>query len=80
MDINLGRHVIQSAFRSGRELEGLLTLLKEHCKGDEYQTYAKAIATAIAAIHVEIVNRVTSTYPELETELESSIRKYGRYL
>ena len=80
MDINLARHVIQSAFRSGRELEGLLAVLKEHCKPDEYQTYAKAIATSIASIQLEIVNRITSSFPELETELEASIAKYGRYV
>jgi hypothetical protein len=80
MDINLARHVIQSCFGSARELEGLLVLLKEHCTADEYQTYAKAIATAIASIHIEIVNRITSSHPELEAELEASIAKYGRYL
>jgi hypothetical protein len=80
MDIDLSRHVIRIAFRSGRELEGLLGLLKEHCSADEYQTYAKAIATAIASIHVEIVNRITSSQPELENEIESVIAKYDRYL
>ena len=80
MDIDLSRHVIRIAFRSGRELEGLLSLLKEHCSADEYQTYAKAIATAIASIHVEIVNRITSSQPELENEIESVIAKYDRYL
>ncbi len=80
MDINVARHVIRASFRSGRELEALLDLLKAHCGVAEYRTYATAIATAVASIHVEIVNRVTSSHPDLENEIETVISKYGRYL
>ena len=80
MDINLARHVVRAAFSSGRELEESLGLLKEHCSADEYKTYATAIATAIALIHLEIVNRITASHPELEGEIETVIEKYGRYL
>ena len=80
MDIDVARHVIRIAFRSGRELETLLDLLKENCNANEYQAYAKAIATAIASIHLEVVNRVTASFPELEGELETTVKKYGRYL
>jgi hypothetical protein len=80
MDINVARHVIRASFRSGRELEALLGLLKEHCGADEYRTYATAIATAVASIHLEIVNRITSSHPGLEDEIEAVVSKYGRYL
>ena len=80
MDISVARHVIRASFRSGRELEALLDLLKQHCGADEYQTYATAIATAVASIQVEIVNRITSSHPDLEDEMEAVISKYGRYL
>jgi hypothetical protein len=80
MDINLARHVVRASFRSGRELEGLLGVLKEHCSASEYKTYATAIATAVASIHLEIVNRITSGHPGLEDEIEATISKYGRYL
>lgn len=80
MDINVARHVIRTCFRSGRELETLLDLLKEHCDAQEYKSYATAIVAAIASIHVEIVNRVTDAHPGLESEMEALISKYGRYL
>lgn len=80
MNIDVARHVVRTCFRSGRELEGLLALLKAHCSPDEYQTFAKAIAAAIASIHTDVVNRVIATYPALEAEVEGDIQKHGRYL
>ena len=80
MDADLARHVVRVAFQSARELEALLIPLKTHCSTDEYATYSRAIATAIASIHLEIVNRVTSSYPALESEIETKIEKYGRYI
>lgn len=80
MDINVARHAVRVSFRSGRELQGLLGLLKEHCSADEYKTYATAIATAVASIQLEIVNRTTSLHPGLEDEIEATVSKYGRYL
>lgn len=80
MDIDVARHIVRTSFRSARDLESLLGLLKSHCGADEYQTYAKAIATAIASIHTEIVNKVTASYPALEAEIEADVKKHGRYL
>lgn len=80
MDVQVGRHIVRACFRSGGELERLLDLLKEQCPPDEYHSFAKAIATAVASIHIEIVNRVTDIHPELEKEMEATISKYGRYL
>lgn len=80
MDTDLARHVVRAAFRSARELELLLIPLKAHCSADEYTKYSKAIGTAIASIHLEIVNRITSDQPGLESEIETRIEKYGRYV
>jgi hypothetical protein len=80
MDADVARHVVRVAFRSARELESLLGLLKSNCSPDEYQTYAKAIATAIASIHLEVLNRVTASQPGLEAEIDADIKKHGRYL
>jgi hypothetical protein len=80
MDTDLARHVIRTAFQSARELESLLAPVKAHCSAEEYAKYSKAIATAIASIHLEIVNRVTSDQPGLEGEIEAKIAKYGRYV
>lgn len=80
MNIDVARHVIRALFRSGRELEDLIPLLKENCETSEYEVYVKAIATALASIHLEIGNRITASHPALEQEIESTIKKYGRYL
>ncbi len=80
MDTELARHVIRAAFRSGRELETLLGLLKGHCTAAEYKTYSRAVATAMDSIHRELTDRVASSHPKLKAEIESSIKKYGRVL
>lgn len=80
MDIDVARHVARACFRSSGELESQLNLLKAHCSAEEYTTYAKAIASAIASIHLEVMNRVTAAHPQLESEIEASIAKHGRYL
>ena len=80
MNIDLARHVVRAAFRSSRELSSLLPLLKEHLDANEYQRYARAIASAIAATQLEVVNAVTADHPALETEIEAQMSKYDRYL
>ncbi len=37
MNIDVARHVIRALFRSGRELEELIPLLKANCEPDEYR-------------------------------------------
>jgi hypothetical protein len=80
LDIDVARHIVRAAFRSGRELESLLSMLKAHCKPDEYNSYAKAIAAAVASIHMGVINRVTVDFTALEAEIEAQINKPGRYL
>jgi hypothetical protein len=79
MDIELARTVARAAFRSSRELGALMPLLKEKLPSKEYEIYSKAIASAIAAIQLDIVNKLTAAHPGLEPEIESSIKKTGRY-
>ena len=80
MNIDLARHVVRAAFRSSGELSNLLPLLKEHLDASEYQRYAKAIAAAIAAAQLEILNTITADHPGLEAEIEAQISNYDRYL
>ena len=80
MNIDLARHVVRAAYRSSRELSNLFPLLKEHLDTNEYQRYAKAIAAAIAATQLEVVNAATADHPALEAEIEAQISKYDRLL
>ena len=80
MDQDVARHVIRTAFRSGRGLSDLLGVLKTSCDPEEYEAYARGIAGAMAAIHQEVIDRVLAAHPELEAEIERSIAKYDRYI
>ena len=80
MNIDLARDVARTAFQSSRQLGDLLPTLKERLNPDEYQAYAKAIASAIAAIQLDLVNKVLADHPGLEAEIEASIAKHGRYI
>ena len=70
--------VIQTAFRCGRELQALLRFLKENCSTDEYQQYALAIATAVDAINVQLIDRSLKSRPELRQKIESDLAKFGQ--
>jgi hypothetical protein len=80
MNIDLARYVIRSAFRASHELSDLLPFLKSQLPAEEYKSYAKAISSAIAAIQLDILNKVTADHPGLESEIESSMAAYDRYL
>lgn len=80
MKNELARHAARAAFRSSRELGDLLHLLKGELDETEYQGYAKAIATAIASIQLELVNKLTADHPGLQDEIDASIAKYDRML
>jgi hypothetical protein len=80
VDKDLARHVARIGFRAMRELSDVLPVLKKHCGAKEYDTFAKAIATANAHISEQVIDRALSTYPELESEIEAKIKKYGLIL
>ena len=80
MNIDLARHVVRAAFRSSRELAELLPFLKDQLGPEEYTVYAKAVGSAVAAIQVDLMNKLVAAHPGLEAEIEASIAKHGRYL
>jgi len=80
MDIELAREVVRAAFRSTSELQDLLWKLKQRCSPDEYQDYARGIAAAVDAIGVGLISKATAAHPELKSEIEASIAKYGRFI
>ena len=80
MNLDVARHVARAAFRSSRELSDLIPLLKGSLSTEEYAHYAKAIGLAVAAIQIEVMNKVTSDHPGLDAEIEASINRFGRYL
>lgn len=80
MEEDLARHVVRSVFRAERELAELMSFLKPNMETEEYKGYAKGIATAIDAINVNVLQKVLHVHPQLETEIETSLKKYDRFL
>ena len=80
MDKSVARHIVMESFTARRHLENLLHFMKLHCSDEEYQTYLKACAHSIATIGHEIDNRVFALFPEMEKEVEESVKRYGRYI
>jgi len=80
VNIDLARHVARAAFRSSRELGELVPFLKDRLGAEEYKVYAKAIGSAVAAIQIDLMNKLIADHPGLEAEIEASISKFGRYL
>ncbi|MBN8981659.1 MAG: hypothetical protein J0I29_10370 [Rhizobiales bacterium] len=80
MNKDLARQMIRVNFRCSRELQELMMLLKEQLSADEYKIHAKNIATAIAGIGDALTNTAISSFPELESEIETSLSKYGRFI
>lgn len=79
MHIELARTVARAAFRSSRELGALVPMLKQQLSADEFDIYSKAIATTIASIQIDIVNKLTAEHSGLEAEIEAAIKRDGHY-
>jgi hypothetical protein len=80
IDVNLARHVARCVFLSSRQISELIPILKENCSPDECKDYTKGIATVLAHINFELMNKLCAEHPQLEKEIEADIAKYGRYL
>jgi hypothetical protein len=80
VNIDIARHVARAAFKSSHELSELVPFLNDRLGSEEYATYAKAIGLAIAAIQVDLMNKLVADHPGLEAEIEASIAKHGRYV
>jgi hypothetical protein len=78
MDKNVAREIIRAAFRSGGELEKLLSVLKDRCSAEDYKVYARQVAMAIDGIHAALLNKVLAQFPELAAEIEANIARSGR--
>ncbi|GHT98807.1 hypothetical protein FACS1894154_04730 [Betaproteobacteria bacterium] len=80
MDVNLARHVGRTAFRASADLGNLIPLLKEHCSSEEYMKLAPAIASAVTAIGLDVLNPLFNNFAGLKDEFDENVRTYGRVL
>jgi hypothetical protein len=80
VDKDLARHVLMVALRSSGSLTGLLPLLKQHCRPDEYDLYKMAIARSAAEINIEILRKIFDEHPDLKAEIDGQIKKFGKHM
>jgi hypothetical protein len=80
MDTDTARLVVDAALRSSAQLQELLPRLTEKCSPEEYETYLKAIARAVAEISLEVMDRVFQEHPGLEAEIEARVEEERRRL
>ena len=79
IDRDLARLMLISGFRSARELNELLFVLKEHCSADDYERLRGKIADAIAEINAATLSEAFDAHPDLHAEVDATIKKYGRF-
>ncbi len=80
MHIDLARHTIRVAFQCGRELVDLMQMLQAKLEPEEYQDYALAIAGAVDAVNVALIDKACAKFPELKAEIDAKITQHGRYI
>lgn len=78
MEKELAWEVVRVAFRSSRELQGLLALLKDRATPDDYQALAPRVAQGIDAINDALLNPVLAAHPELFDRIEAELEAHGR--
>jgi hypothetical protein len=77
MDREVAQIVATTASRVAAELTGLMPFLREHGEGQKDDAVRDAIASAIYEVG-SVRQRAFDQYPDLETEFEARVRKYGR--
>ena len=79
MEIDTARKIVRTALDGSATLRSLLPILKEQCTHEEYKDYARAVARAIDAIGVNLLNKTMDANPQIRAEVEESIAATGRY-
>ena len=74
----LAWQMILAAYKCAADLQGLMRMLKERCPPGEYEGHARAIATSIASLNLNLVERALKAYPDLQKRIESDIADHGR--
>lgn len=73
MDRDTARALVVTAIKSSSALTNLLPILKEKCPPSEYEELRTCIATIAGDISADLLHRVLTSHPELETEIDGAI-------
>lgn len=79
MDIDLARQMVRVDFKVSRDLQSILKALKAGCSPEEYHELARGIAAAVDGVGTALIRKAIAAHPELEAEIDSSIKEHGSY-
>jgi len=54
--------------------------LPNHLSVGDHAAFSKAIGSTVAAIQLDVMNKLLADHPALESEIEANLAKYGRCL
>jgi ABC-type Zn uptake system ZnuABC Zn-binding protein ZnuA len=78
MDREVAQIIATTASRVASELTSLMPFLKEHGEGQKDDAVRHAMASAIYEVG-SVRDAVFEQYPDLKSEFEARLKKYGRY-
>jgi hypothetical protein len=79
MNIDLARTMVRTAFDANRTLQAILPMLKAGLSEADYRSSAHEVAVAIDQVNTALLARAVAAHPVLQAEIETAIRKHGRY-
>ena len=78
MDEELARHLVKTAFKSASDLTVLYQMINEFCDDEDIkESLKKPLLKIITELGTEFNNQITDEYPQIQEEIDNSIKKYG---
>jgi hypothetical protein len=80
METKLARFLVGTAMRSVSDLISAIPVVERFCTPEELEEIRSAIGTISAEISTSLINSLLREHPDLSSEIEEEIVKYGRML
>lgn len=78
MDKEIARIIALVADRTRGDIGRLAPLVKEHCDEKSHEEFSLAIGQVVYEISHELMDRVFDKFPDIKSEMEDRLKKYGR--
>jgi hypothetical protein len=78
MDKEIARIIALVADRTRSDIGGLARIVKEHCDKESHEEFSMAIGQVVYEISHELMDRVFDKFPDIRSEMENRVKKYGR--
>lgn len=78
MNKDIAKIIALVADRTRSDIGRLAPLVKEHCDKESHEEFSMAIGQVVYEISHELMDRVFEKFPDIKTEMEDRLKKYGR--